>query len=208
MPFYAASSPPLSLTRKATPNSPASVTYRERIALPSDAVIDVQLIDTSVADVAAQTVAEVLINAEGRQVPVPFTLTYDPAKIVPANRYSVRATIRSGDGMLMFSTTQAYPVLTHGAPSKVNLLLHTVGHGAHQSCGEDEGTGAFACGDCAGSRSGEYLVNQDHRDRHPEKEPAPNAAPLRASRRPAQLPPSRPQSSRPLSRKPSRLVRP
>ena len=69
--------------RRATPKSPATVAYRERIALPADAVINVQLLDTSVADVAAQTVAEVLINAEGRQVPVPFTLTYDPAKIVP-----------------------------------------------------------------------------------------------------------------------------
>jgi len=71
-----------------------------------------------------------MMNAEGRQVPVPFTLTYDPAKIDPAHRYSVRATIRSADGMLMFSSTQAYPVLTHGAPSKVTLILHTVGHGA------------------------------------------------------------------------------
>ena len=105
-----------------------SVTYRERIALPPDAIIDVQLADVSVADVAAQTVAESLINAEGRQVPVPFTLTYDPAQIVPAHHYSVRATIRAGNGMMMFSSTQAYPVLTHGAPSKVNLVLHMVGH--------------------------------------------------------------------------------
>ncbi len=106
-----------------------SVTYRERMALPPDAVIDVQLADVSVADVTSQTVADSLINAEGRQVPVPFTLTYDPTQIVPAHHYSVRATIRSGDGMMMFSSTQAYPVLTHGAPSKVNLVLHMVGHG-------------------------------------------------------------------------------
>ena len=108
-----------------------SVTYRERMALPNDAVIDVQLIDTSIADIAAQTVAESLINAEGRQVPVSFTLAYNPTQIVAAHHYSVRSTIRSGDGMLMFSTTQAYPVLTHGASSKVNLILHTVGHGPH-----------------------------------------------------------------------------
>jgi putative lipoprotein len=107
-----------------------TVAYRERIALPPDAVINVQLLDTSIADIAAQTVADVMINGEGRQVPVPFTLTCDPAKIVPGNRYSVRATIRSGDGMLMFSTTQSYPVLTHGAPRKVNLILYRVGHGA------------------------------------------------------------------------------
>ena len=121
-----------SLSQAQAPNAQltGSVTYRERMALPPDAVIDVQLIDTSVADIAAQTVAADMINAEGRQVPVPFTLTYDPAKIEPAHRYSVRANIRSGDGMLMFSSTQAYPVLTHGAPAKVNLILHTVGHGA------------------------------------------------------------------------------
>lgn len=106
-----------------------SVTYRERIALSPDAVINISLVDTSVADLASQTVAESLINAEGRQVPVPFTLTFDPALIVRAHHYSVRATIRGGNGMMMFSTTQAYPVLTHGAPSKVDLVLHTVGHG-------------------------------------------------------------------------------
>ena len=31
--------------------------------------------------------------------------------------------------MLMFTTAQAYPVLTHGASSKVSLVLRTVGHG-------------------------------------------------------------------------------
>jgi len=40
-----------------------TVAYRERMALPADAVIDVLLLDTSVPDVAAQTVAEALINA-------------------------------------------------------------------------------------------------------------------------------------------------
>lgn len=107
-----------------------SITYRERLALPSDAAIEVQLVDTSVADIAAQTIAQSMFNAEGRQVPIPFTLNYDPARIAPEHRYSVRATIRSADGMLLFSTTQAYPVLTHSGPAKVNLLLHTVGHGA------------------------------------------------------------------------------
>jgi putative lipoprotein len=123
------------LTHAQTPSAQVtgSIAYRERMALPADAVIDVLLVDTSVADIAAQTVAESMINAEGRQVPVSFTLSYDPALIVPAHRYSVRATIRSGDGMLMFSTTQAYPVLTHGAPSKVSLVLHTVGHGIKPS---------------------------------------------------------------------------
>ncbi len=132
--------PSFSYAQADSPQLTGSVAYRERIALPPDAVIDVQLVDASVADIAAQTVAEVLINAEGRQVPVPFTLDYDAAKIVPGNRYSLRATIRSGDGMLMFSTTQSYPVLTHGGPSKVNLVLHTVGRGAHPAAAKKEAT--------------------------------------------------------------------
>jgi len=127
-----------------------SVAYRERIALPQDAVIDIQLQDLSVADVAAQVVAESMINAEGRQVPVPFALNYDPAQIVAEHRYSVRATIRSEEGMLLFSTTQAYPVITHDAPSRVNLVLHTVGHGpkpassARKNAGSSSGQKAAA----------------------------------------------------------------
>jgi uncharacterized lipoprotein YbaY/heat shock protein HslJ len=115
--------------QSANPQITGSIAYRERMALPSDAVIDIQLQDVSIADIAAQVVAQTLLNAEGRQVPIPFTLSYDPAQIDPSHRYSVRATIRSGDGMLMFTTSQSYPVLTRGAPSKVNLLLRTVGHG-------------------------------------------------------------------------------
>ncbi len=126
----------LGLAQAGSAQLTGSITYRERIALPPDAVIDVQLADVSVADLAAQTVADSLINAEGRQVPVPFTLAYDPTQIVPAHQYSVRATIRGGDGMMMFSTTQAYPVLTHGAPSKVNLVLHLVGHGGKHAASE------------------------------------------------------------------------
>ena len=107
-----------------------TLAYRERIALPSDAVIDIQLQDISLADTSAQVISEAMFSTEGKQVPFPFVLTYDPAKIVASHRYSVRATIRSSDGMLMFATTQAYPVITNGAPTKVTLLLHTVGHGA------------------------------------------------------------------------------
>lgn len=107
-----------------------AVTYRERVALPADAVIQIQLLDISRANAPSKTVAESMLNAEGRQAPIPFALAYDPAEIAAAHRYSVRATIRSADGMLLFSTTQSYPVLTNGAPSKVTLLLHPVGRGA------------------------------------------------------------------------------
>lgn len=121
--------PPVVSAQSASAQITGTIAYRERVALPSEAVIDIQLQDVSIADIAAPVIAETMLNAEGRQVPVQFSLTYDPAKIDPSHRYSVRATIRSGDGMLMFTTAQSYPVLTAGAPSKVNLLLRTVGHG-------------------------------------------------------------------------------
>lgn len=106
-----------------------TVAYRERIALPRDAVIHVQLLDVSIADIAAQSISDEDISDQG-QPPVSFVLPYDAAMIKPNHRYAVRATIRSADGMLMFTTTQSYPVITNGAPTKVSLLLHTVGHGA------------------------------------------------------------------------------
>lgn len=166
-----------------------SVSYHERMALPPDAVINVQLIDASVADVAAQTIADVMINAEGRQVPVPFTLTYDPAKIDPAHRYSVRATIRSGDGMLMFSSTQAYPVLTHGAPAKVNLILHTVGHGTKSAAtAKKQAPPAISEGAESGAQPSSATAES--------ASPAPPASPASAEPAPG-APPAEPASAPP-----------
>ena len=81
------------------------------------------------ADAPAEVVSEVSLPANGRQVPIPFELTYDPDKIVANHRYSVRATIRV-EGLLAYTTTQAYPVITNGAPKRVNLILLHVGHKA------------------------------------------------------------------------------
>jgi putative lipoprotein len=102
-----------------------TVSYRQRIALPSDAIVKVRIEDVSLADAPAKSVAEEKISTEGRQVPITFAIKYDPAVINPAHRYQIRATITSGD-RLLFTTTTAYPVLTHGAPSQLDLLVHQV----------------------------------------------------------------------------------
>ncbi len=106
-----------------------TVAYRDRMTLPADADINVVLEDVSRMDAAAEVVSEVSLPANGRQVPIPFELTYDPDKIVANHRYSVRATIRV-EGLLAYTTTQAYPVITNGAPKRVNLILLHVGHKA------------------------------------------------------------------------------
>jgi putative lipoprotein len=57
-----------------------SVAYRERVALPPDAVVEVKLLDVSRQDAAAPVIADATVRPEGRQVPLPFELRYDPGR--------------------------------------------------------------------------------------------------------------------------------
>jgi uncharacterized lipoprotein YbaY/heat shock protein HslJ len=93
-----------------------TVTYRQRIALPPGSVVEVQLQDVSKADAAAVVIASQTITTTGENVPIPFTLTYDPAQIDPRSTYalSVRITIA---GQLRWINTERYAVLTGGAPT-------------------------------------------------------------------------------------------
>ena len=110
----------------ASPAAPGLVTgtvsYLYRIAMPPTAVVDVQLLDVSPGDATAPIVAEQKIDFGDRQVPIPFDLNFDPAKINPQHRYGLRATILV-DGAVRFRTATAYPVITHGHPSKADLIL-------------------------------------------------------------------------------------
>lgn len=98
-----------------------TVTYRERIALPPDAVLRVQLRDVSLMDVAAVVIAEQVI-APARAVPISFVLHYDPNEIDERMTYSVFASIRSGE-RLLFISDRSYPVLTRGHSDRVELVL-------------------------------------------------------------------------------------
>ena len=103
-----------------------TVTYLERVALTPEAVIEVTLQDVSRADAAATILATQTITADGKQVPIPFELKYDPAAIQPQNSYTVRARILE-DGELRFTSTTANPVLTRGAPATgVEIMVQTV----------------------------------------------------------------------------------
>ena len=98
-----------------------TVAYRERIALTPEAVVEVQLLDVSLADASAKQIAIQTINPK-HQVPIPFDLRYDPAAIDERMTYAVRATIREGE-RLMFTTDRSYRVLTRGNPDHVDLVL-------------------------------------------------------------------------------------
>ncbi len=107
-----------------------TVAYRQRIALPPDAVVHVRLEDVSRADAPSILIAETRLPAEGKQVPIPFTLEYDPAKIQDSRTYHLRVSILSGGaggaGEMLFSTTRAYPVLTRGAGREAQITVDQV----------------------------------------------------------------------------------
>jgi len=95
--------------------------YRERIALPPDAVFEAELQDVSRADAPATALGRAVIDPAGPP-PFRFQIAYDDAAIQPGRRYVVRAAVRH-QGRLLLTTDQAYPVLTGGAAAPLRLLL-------------------------------------------------------------------------------------
>lgn len=85
------------------------VSYYERVALPEDAVLTVQLEDVSAIDAPVTVLAEQRIELQGRQVPIDFQLTYDRRKLQEDYRYAVAARIEDSRG-LRFVTTELYGV--------------------------------------------------------------------------------------------------
>ena len=106
-----------------------SVGYLQRVALPPTAVIKVVLVDVSRADAPAIVLGEQVFAAGGRQVPFPFEIAYDPARIQANHTYAVQARIEDG-GVLRFITDQRHAVITRGAPNHVELVLRPIGGAA------------------------------------------------------------------------------
>lgn len=102
-----------------------TVSYLQRIALLPNAEVQVQLQDVGRADAPAVTIAEQTIVAQGKQVPIPFVLPYDPAKIQANGSYAIRAKILV-DGQLRWTSTEAYRVITQGNPTSVDVRVNPV----------------------------------------------------------------------------------
>lgn len=100
-----------------------SVTYRERIALPPGAVLEVSLLDVSRQDVVAMVISSDSIEMSG--VPTEFSLPYDSDVVSDALSYSVRAQIMLS-GKLLYTSTTANPVLTRGAGDHVDIIVQRV----------------------------------------------------------------------------------
>ena len=101
-----------------------SVMYRERVALPPDAVIKVRLEDVSQQAKHDKMLAKVNVPADGNQVPIAFVLPYNSAEIVASHQYQVKAAIVAENKTLFRS--KGYAVITNGAPSDVVIVVHQV----------------------------------------------------------------------------------
>ena len=97
-----------------------SIAYRERIALPEDAQIEVRIDDVSLADAPSKTVARQAFAADGQQVPIAFLIRFDRSAIEPRHSYAVAARITGADGKLMFSTDTRNSV-TFGDESEIAM---------------------------------------------------------------------------------------
>jgi len=135
-----------------------TATYRERIALPPGAKLEVTLADVSLADAPAETIATVELEDIG-QPPYAFELRYDPRAIVPSRLYAVHARITLA-GRLLFTTDTRHGVITNGNPTTVELVLTRVAGAAGRSTGGRPGDlyatlpasfgGVLPCADCEG----------------------------------------------------------
>ena len=98
-----------------------TATYRQRLALPPDARLEVRIEDVSLADAPAAVIAEQTVSPAG-QVPIAFALTVDPARQVKGHSYAIRAAIYAGR-KLLFTTDTRIPALTGEAPERFELVL-------------------------------------------------------------------------------------
>jgi len=99
-----------------------TVTYRERMALPASAELRLQLFDVTSPGPATTPVADTTVRAEGRPVPLPFVLRYDPKRIDPRHVYALRATLLI-DNQPLFATRAVIKVITWDHPDRVDLVL-------------------------------------------------------------------------------------
>jgi putative lipoprotein len=97
-----------------------TVSYRERIAPPPDAVLLLELLDVSRADAPSIQLAAQRYRLEA--VPQTQELHFDSRLIDPRFSYRVSARILSS-GQTLFRTTEAHPVITRGAPTTLEVLL-------------------------------------------------------------------------------------
>ncbi|MCA9229126.1 MAG: YbaY family lipoprotein [Planctomycetales bacterium] len=100
-----------------------TITYRDRTALPRDAVATVELREVLRADLQPITIARQTITSATR-VPIPFKLEFDPSEVNSSRNYVISARIESG-GRQIYAMRQDLPVLGGKSPGDLQLLVES-----------------------------------------------------------------------------------
>jgi putative lipoprotein len=103
-----------------------TINIRQRIALPNNAVVTVQLADISRQGAPAQVIAEQTFTTNNAQPPLPFMLQYDKSRIVTNGIYIIQGNIKV-NGQVRYTTTTPYRVITQGNPTNVAVIMDAVG---------------------------------------------------------------------------------
>lgn len=100
-----------------------SVLYRERMALPPSAILDIELLDVARADAKARVLARFRADISGGS-PIGFSMRIDPAQLGPRVRPALRAGIYVDD-TLWFSSTD-HVALPDDPTAEVTLNVQRV----------------------------------------------------------------------------------
>ena len=94
----------------------------ERGELHPLARLEVQLLDVTLGDGAKPSVVASRTIPRIRRFPLAFRVSYGDDAIAESHEYVLSARI-AVDSDVLFETDTRYPVLTHGAPNQVQLVL-------------------------------------------------------------------------------------
>jgi putative lipoprotein len=89
------------------------VSTLERIALPEDAEIVIELVDVSAETIPSEVLVLQVIRTRGRQVPFAFALNYDTGSISEGGSYAINARIYTNGSLSWINDTPAL-VITNG----------------------------------------------------------------------------------------------
>lgn len=120
-----------SVTYAADVRLSGSAFYRERIALPQDASLQVELVDLAKPEAVLGTATV----APAGQVPIAFGLVIDSSKLPTGQAYAMQARIEVG-GSAWFASPEPVRVDPASTGESISLLLvQATGKGAHEASG-------------------------------------------------------------------------
>jgi putative lipoprotein len=101
-----------------------SLFYRERIALPPEATVSVEIVYRPTDGEEPVAIGYNGFQAGGRQVPLEFSVPYAESEIDGRRNYFIRARIDHDSGSFCFTSAEPVYVITHDNPtSDVTVMM-------------------------------------------------------------------------------------